>query len=352
MSTAQAVETSPRNETSGHQKAGLRWPGWATSALIFAALAAYPLIYFDGVDLGTRVLYYAIAAMGWNVLGGYTGQVSFGHALYFGVGAYITVMLVVAGWSPWLGIAASLPVAALIALVTGFPVLGLRGHYFSIATIAVAEIGLLLVQQSERLHKAAGFLVPRSERSLANLRFDPRDPRPYYYVALGFLALTALVVWLFLRGKAGSYVRAIRDDQQAAAAVGIPVRRYKLYSAMLSAAITALAGGFMVMYVRFVDPENGFGLELSVAFTLMAVLGGVGRFWGPLLGAWVLLLVNDTTRQALSGSGQSLDLVIFGALVVVVAVVEPGGLLAIAERIRNAVVRRLGNLRRSGTGAS
>jgi branched-chain amino acid transport system permease protein len=150
-------------------------------------------------------------------------------------------------------------------------------------------------------------------------------------------------------------VRAIRDDQQAASAIGIPVHRYKLYAAMLSAAITALAGGFMVMYLQFVDPESGLGLELSVSFTLMVVLGGVGRVWGPLLGAWVLTEIQDLTRTEFtdtspfgswivstahdvfgtefSFTGRSVDLLIYGALVVVVAIVEPGGLLAMAERV-------------------
>jgi len=301
---------------------------------IFAALAVYPLVADPAwLNIGILALTYAIAASGWNLLGGYTGQVSFGHALFFGAGAYPTALLVRDGWSPWLAIAASLPVAAALAVVTGYPVFRLRSHYYSIATIAVAEIAFLLVTNTSWLGQANGLELPITEQSFANLQFSLQDKRPYYYVALGFFALAAAAIALFLRGRAGSYVRAIRDDQFAAAAVGIPVHRYKLAAAVLSAAVTALAGGYYVMFVLFVDPPSGFGLDLSVSFTLMAVLGGAGRFWGPLLGAWVLVIVQDVTRHELSGTGRSIDLLLYGALITVVAVVEPGGILALLQRL-------------------
>ncbi|RKR92965.1 amino acid/amide ABC transporter membrane protein 2 (HAAT family) [Micromonospora pisi] len=318
------------------------------AALIVAALAAYPMVFTGSAahNIGILALTFGIAATGWNLLGGYAGQVSFGHALYFGTGAYTTALLVRDGWSPWLSIAVSLPLAALIAAVVGYPCFRLRHHYYSIATIAVAEIVFILVTNLPGLGQASGWELPVVEPSLANLQFSLLDKRPYYYVALGFFGLAAVAVWLFLGGRAGSYVRAIRDDQAAAAAVGINVRRYKLAAAALSGAITALAGGFYVMYVLFVDPPSGLGLDLSVSFTLMAVLGGVGRFWGPLLGAWVLVFVQDATRQEFSGSGRSVDLLLYGALIVLVSVTEPGGLLAIGRRARAAVARWLTRARR------
>jgi branched-chain amino acid transport system permease protein len=318
------------------------WPGWATAVLVFAALIAFPFVVRDSAahNIGILALTYAIAASGWNLLGGYTGQISFGHALYFGAGTYVTALLVRDGWSPWLAIAASLPVAAILAIVTGYPVFRLRSHYYSIATIAVAEIAFLLVTNTAWLGQANGLELPIAEQSLANLQFSLQDKRPYYFVALAMFALAAGALALFLRGRAGSYVRAIRDDQFAAAAVGIPVHRYKLAAATLSAAITALAGGFYVMFVLFVDPPSGLGLDLSVSFTLMAVLGGAGRFWGPLLGAWVLVFVQDVTRHEFSGTGRSIDLLLYGALITVVAVVEPGGILALLERLKRKVVRK------------
>jgi branched-chain amino acid transport system permease protein len=325
-------------------RANRGWPGWATTALIFGALLAFPFVVQDSAwhNIGILALIYAIAASGWNLLGGYTGQVSFGHALFFGAGTYTTALLVREGWSPWLAIAVSLPVAAVLAVITGYPVFRLRSHYFSIATIAVAEIAFLLVTNSSWLGQANGIELPIKEYSLANLQFSLLDKRPYYLVALGFFAVAAGALALFLHGRAGSYVRAIRDDQAAAAAVGIPVHRYKLAAAMLSAAVTAMAGGFYVMFVLFVDPPSGFGLDLSVAFALMAVLGGAGRFWGPLLGAWVLVIVQDVTRHEFSGTGRSIDLLIYGALIVVIAVTEPGGLLAMLKRAWRWASRRLG----------
>ncbi|MEO3745793.1 branched-chain amino acid ABC transporter permease [Plantactinospora sp. B5E13] len=320
-----------------------RLPPWTTAVLVVAALAAYPLVFLDSAahNIGILALTFGIAATGWNLLGGYTGQISFGHALYFGAGAYTTALLVRQGWSPWLAIGIALPVAAVLAAAVGWPCFRLRHHYYSIATIAVAEIVFILVTNLPGLGQANGWELPVVEPSLANLQFSLLDKRPYYYVALGFFCLAAVAVWLFLRGRAGNYVRAIRDDQAAAAAVGINVHRYKLAAAALSGAITALAGGFYVMYVLFVDPPSGLGLDLSVSFTLMAVLGGVGRFWGPLLGAWVLVFVQDVTRQEFSGTGRSVDLLLYGALIVLISITEPGGLLAILQRIWAPIARRL-----------
>lgn len=320
--------------TSRAAKGRRGWLAWGRPVLIFGALGAYPFVFLDSAahNIGILALTYAIAASGWNLLGGYAGQVSFGHALYFGAGAYTTAMAVRVGWSPWLAIAVSLPLAAALALVTGYPVFRLRNHYYSIATIAVAEICLILVTNVPWLGRANGMELPITDQSLANLQFSLQDKRPYYFVALGLFAFTVGALALFLRGRAGSYVRAIRDDQLAAAAVGIPVRRYKLAAAALSGAITALAGGFYVMFVLFIDPPSGFGLDLSVAFTLMAVLGGAGRFWGPLLGAWVLVLVQDVTRHEFSGTGRSVDLLLYGALITATAIIEPGGILALLDR--------------------
>lgn len=339
VQAAAPVATSPRHTAEPGRRG---WPGWATPALIFAALVAYPFVLQDSAahNIGILALTYGIAASGWNLLGGYTGQVSFGHALYFGAGAYATAMLVKQGISPWLAIAAGLPLAALLAVVTGYPVFRLRSHYYSIATIAVAEIALILVINSAWLGQANGMELPITEQSLANLQFSLQDKRPYYFVALGFFALAAGALALFLRGRAGSYVRAIRDDQFAAAAVGIPVHRYKLAAAALSAAVTALAGGFYVMFVLFIDPPSGLGLDLSVSFTLMAVLGGAGRFWGPLLGAWVLVVVQDVTRHEFSGTGRSIDLLLYGALITVIAVTEPGGILALLARLKGRLFKK------------
>lgn len=336
---SQAKTAVEQPEVTSARRGGA--PAWLSSLAIVLALVLFPVVFTTPAahNIGVLALIYGIAASGWNILGGYTGQISFGHALFFGAGAYTTAVLVRAGWSPWLAIALSLPLAAAIAALVGWPCFRLRHHYFSIATIAFAEIAFILVTNFEGLGQANGLELPIAEQSLANMQFSLQDKRPYYYVVLFLFGLAALAIWMFLRGRAGTYVRAIRDDQVAAAAAGIPVHRYKLAAAALSGAVTALAGGFYVMYVLFVDPPSGLGLDLSVSFALMAVLGGVGRFWGPVLGAWVLVLVQDYTRQYFSGSGRSVDLLLYGALIVIVSVTEPGGLLAIVERVRNRLAR-------------
>lgn len=306
------------------------------------ALLVYPYVFTSSyaVDLGILALTFAIAAAGWNVLGGYTGQVSFGHALFFGGAAYTTVLVARAGGSPWLGIAAGAVVGGLLSVIVGLPGFRLGGHYYSIATIAFAEIVAILVNNTSVLGGAEGYSVPLQEPSLASLQFSLRDKTPYYLVALALFAVTTGAVWLFVRGRVGFYVRSIRDDPAAAAAIGVPVRRFKLYAAAMSGAVTGVAGGFFAMYVLFVDPGSVLGLGISINIALIAVFGGSGRLAGPMVGAWVITALQQYTRTHFSASGRSTDLLIYGLLIVVVAIAEPAGLVGLADRVRRAVRRR------------
>jgi len=315
------------------------------------ALLGYPYVFTSSyaVDLGIIALTFAIAASGWNVLGGYTGQVSFGHALFFGGAAYTTVLVARAGVSPWVGIAAGALVGGLLSVTVGLPSFRLGGHYYSIATIAFAEIVAILVNNTSVLGGAEGYSVPLQSPSLASLQFSLRDKTPYYQVALALFAVTTVAVWLFVRGRVGFYVRSIRDDPAAAAAIGIPVRRYKLYAAAMSGAVTGVAGGFFAMYVLFVDPPSVLSLAISINIALIAVLGGSGRLAGPMVGAWVITALQQYTRTHFSSSGRSTDLLIYGLLIVVVAVAEPAGIVGFADRVRRAVRRR--RLRSSPTGS-
>jgi branched-chain amino acid transport system permease protein len=321
-------------------------PVAATTAGVL--LLAYPFVFRStgALNIGILALVYAIAASGWNVLGGYTGQVSFGHAMFFGCGGYTTALLVRAGAPPWPSIAVGAACAGALSVLVGLPAFRLRSHYYSIGTIAFAQIAEILVNQTHWLGRSEGLSIPLTHNSLWTLQFSLRNKTPYYLVALALFGICTLGVWLFLRGRAGVYVRCIRDDEIAASAIGIPVRRYKLLAAGVSGTITGVAGGYFAMYVLFVDPDSVLGLSISITIALTAVAGGAGRLAGPVVGAWVLTTIQQYSRIHFSGSGRSTDLLLYGALIIVIAVVEPGGITAAASRLARAsfvhgAVRRL-----------
>jgi branched-chain amino acid transport system permease protein len=304
-------------------------------ALVGAVLVAYPFVISASFwqNVGVLALTMGLAAAGWNVIGGFTGQISFGQAVFFAAGAYTTALLVRSGWSPWPSMLVGAAVAIALSVVIGFPTFRLRGHYFAIATIAAAEIARAIVDNTEALGAARGLTIPLGEtRGLWTLQFSVRDKTDYYLVILALFAAASLLIWLVIRSRAGSYFRAIRDDQEAAAAAGIPVRRYKLYAFALSAALTSVAGSYFAMYVLFIDPLSAISLSVSISIALIAVLGGAGTLWGPLLGAWTLTALQERSRIELSGSGTAADLALFGVAIVIVAVFEPAGLAGGLQR--------------------
>jgi branched-chain amino acid transport system permease protein len=309
--------------------------GWTVVALAAAALLAFPLIETRPYPRHVMILIflYAMLAQGWNLLAGYCGQISLGHAVFFGTGAYTSSMLVkLVGLSPWLGMLAGVALAVALSQVIGYPVFRLRGHYFAIATIAVGEIVQTLVINWDWVGGARGVFVPITGHSLWAFQFT--DKAAYYYIALGFLAMACAVTWRIERSRTGFYFRAIREDQDAAASLGVPVARYKLRAMALSAALTAMGGTFYAQFVLFIDPESVLPTSLSILICLVAVLGGVGTLWGPLLGAAVLLPLSEWTRIAFGGTGKAMDLLIFGGLIVLISVVQPGGLMAFLQRGR------------------
>lgn len=314
----------------------------AACAIVALGLLGYPLMLSSSFaqTIGILALIMAVAATGWNVLGGYCGQISFGHALFFATGMYGTALAVRAGWSPWLAMLPCSLAGAGLAVAIGLPCFRLRGHYFTIATITTAIIAVPIVTDISLLGAAQGLSLPLQPQGLWTLQFSLRDKRAYYYVALAMFTVATLAAALFVRSKAGYYVRAIRDDEHAAAAIGIPVRRYKLYAAALSGALTALAGTYQVMIVLFVDPSS-LDLSLSTSIAVSSLVGGAGSAWGPLLGSWAVIALQEYTRTYLSTTGRSTDLLLYGALLVLIAMVEPQGLTGLVGRARPFIRRRL-----------
>ncbi|HTO68069.1 MAG TPA: branched-chain amino acid ABC transporter permease [Bradyrhizobium sp.] len=306
----------------------LLWP-----AVLLALVTAYPLVLSTPFQqrLGALVLLYAIAASAWNIVGGYAGQVSVGHVVFFGCGAYAAMGAYAQfGLPPLVGLPAGMVLAVVIAAVIGRPTLRLSGHYFSMATIAVAELVRLVVTNTDYLGAAVGLSGPPVPRTVFDLSFV--SSLPYYYLFLVVLGLTLLITWRVAESRMGFYLRAIKDSERAARSLGAPASRIKLHAYMLSAGLTSVAGAFYAMMVGFVDPESGLGILISVKMLIMAALGGAGLLFGPLVGAAILVPLEELSNSWLGGQGAGLTFVVYGAIIVLIARFQPGGILTLITR--------------------
>src|SRR5580692_9503140 len=279
--------------------------------LVYPLLAGNSPVYGR---LGALVLLAAIGASAWNIVGGYAGQVSVGHSVFFGVGAYSAVVVYShLGWPPIAG--APLGMAISVGM----------------ATIAVAELVRVLSSTSEFLGGAQGLSGPPVPRSVLDLSFI--SATPYYYIFLAVLVgLLGLTRWIE-GARMGFYLRAIKDSERAARSLGVSAGHYKLYAYMLSAAFTALAGSLYLTMFGFVDPESGFGILISVKMLVMAALGGAGQLFGPLVGALILVPLEELSNSLLGGQGAGLTFVVYGAIIVIIARFLPSGLLSLFRRL-------------------
>jgi branched-chain amino acid transport system permease protein len=305
------------------------WPSVALALVIL-----FPLVFTTPFQqrLGALILLYAIAASAWNIIGGYAGQVSVGHVVFFGCGAYASM----AAYShfalpPLVGIPAGIVASVAIAAVVGVPTLRLSGHYFSMATIAVAELARLIVTNTDYLGAAVGLSGPTVPRTVFDLSFI--SALPYYYLFLTVLVITLGITWWMTNSRMGFYLRAIKDSERAARSLGAPASRVKLYAFMLSAGLTSVGGALYSMMFGFVDPESGLGILISVKMLIMAALGGAGLLFGPLVGAAILVPLEEISNNVLGGKGAGLTFVVYGAIIVVIARFQPGGILALINRL-------------------
>jgi branched-chain amino acid transport system permease protein len=309
--------------------------------VVGALVLAYPLVFSDAfyTRMGALVVLAAISAAAWNIVGGYAGQVSVGHAVFFGAGAYASLLVYkLWGWPPILGAPLGILVAVALAAVVGLPTLRLKGHYFSMATIAVAELLRILVANWELLGGAIGLSGPAAPRTVWDLIF--RSSTPYYYLFLAVLALLLGVTARIQRTRMGYYLRAIHAGERAARSLGVPVTRYKLYAYMISAAFTAVAGTLYAVMIGFVEPEGAMGILVSVQMIIVCALGGAGTLLGPVVGALILVPLANATNIWFGSSGTGLTFLVYGGIIVVIARFEPGGLLDAWRRTAAWLKRR------------
>lgn len=314
--------------------------------LFMAVLGLLPLI--PGVaDNSFRmhvfilILLYASMAQAWNIIGGYCGQVSFGHSVFFGIGAYGAGMAVVTyGIVPWPGIFIGMVLAAAVAVLISYPCFKLSGHYFAIATFAIVEIFNRTFMVWDWVGGALGLDYPIIEEGLKNLMWESKTG--YYYCALAlFVIIFGLVRWLEGH-KFGYYMRAVREGQETAESLGVNSSAVKITAMAISASLAALCGAFFVQYNLRVDPPMVMSLDASMKFVLITIMGGAGSLMGPLAGAAVLIPLQEYTRAFWGGLGGGIDLIIFGLLIILMVVKQPDGMIGIYRDIRKRLSRRKG----------
>ena len=318
----------------------------ARLALVLGALLAivYPIplqlhgqTYYQTV--GFLVLLNAMLGVGWNVIGGWAGQFDFGPQVFFGVGAYAAALLYVKlGLDAWLGLPIAVAIAALLCAVLTYPLTRLRGHYFAISTVAIWMIAQPIGSTWEYIGAAQGLFIPVKARdsvvgaALALQFTGPTKGVGYYYAALALFAITmALMAWVE-RSKLGYYFRAIRDDQEAAEGIGIDSRLYKVIARSLTAAVFAAAGVLYAFWALSIFPEQALELHWSTLPIMATVVGGIGRLWGPVLGAVILIPISQIMSTTLGTgplAGRGIDLIVYGLIIIVIAAFRPTGLLSL-----------------------
>jgi branched-chain amino acid transport system permease protein len=311
-------------------------------AALALALLLFPIVLSDPFyrDVGVAFLLAAISASAWNIVGGYAGQVSVGHSMFFGLGAYMPLLVYTLwGWSPLAGIPLGVLLSLALAMIIGLPTLRLSGHYFSMATIAVAELIRIFVGTWALVGGAIGLQGPAVARGWWDLTFA--GDLPYYYIFLATLALLLFVTYEVERRRFGFYLRAIKASERAARSLGVPVRLAKLNALALSAAFTSAAGSLYAVKTGFIDPDSGFGILVSVQMVIVAALGGAGKLFGPLLGAAILVPLQTAANTWFGGGGSGLTFILYGGIIVLIARFEPGGLLDLWHRLTSHLRRRL-----------
>ena len=309
-------------------------------AAVFAILMLLP-VFLDNYALGIFVMifFWAYVGQSWNVLTGYTGHISLGHALYIGIGAYTTTFLAqTIGLTPWIGMFLAGCIAVAIALFLGFLGFrfGLRGVYFVIMTIAFAELTRLAVSHIEALGSFTGIFLDFNP-SFYNFQF--RGNIPYYYIALGFMVASLIAVRIIEVSKVGRFMVAIREDEEAAQALGVNTFKYNMIAIAISAFMTSLAGAFYANYIFYLHPNTLFGMSMSIELILRPIVGGLGTLFGPIIGSLILTPLSEISRAYFAKGGlEGLHLILYGAVAILVVLFMPKGIIVYVRRLLRPIL--------------
>jgi len=285
------------------------------------------------IDIFVRILLFSFIGVAWNLMGGYAKQLSLGHAAYFGLGAYTsTLMQINYGISPWIGMVAGGVVAAAASLPIGWLCFRLRGPYFTIATIATAQaLMLIFLKFRDFAWGAEGITIPILGNAPLMLQFESKAA--YYYVVLGLLALGLLITYKIEQSWMGYYLVAIGEDEDAAEAIGVNAPRIKRDVYMISAFLTALAGTFYVQYIYFIDPPTAFSLNISIEAALVAIVGGIGTLWGPVIGTLLLETTSTLLQSWLGSNTGGIQLTVYALILMAVILWRPNGLMGFVNEL-------------------
>ncbi|HEY4298331.1 MAG TPA: branched-chain amino acid ABC transporter permease [Paraburkholderia sp.] len=311
------------------------------SILIFGVLLAVVAAVLQSGVLLTflmMTLYAVLLAQSWNILGGFGGQLSFGHALFFGVGAYTQAIAQLSwGWNPWFALPLAVGFGVIAGVVVGALAFrgGLKGSYFALVTLAFAEVARILAVSVPFTGGGVGLMVPL-HAGAANLQFGSR--RGYVYLLLGFV-MAALLVTAWLRhSRFGAYLQAVRDNENGARAIGVDPVRVKLGAIALSAAFMGAAGACYVQMFQYIDAGIAFGSAISIEALVGVVVGGAGTLWGPVLGAALLYALGESTRN-LFGELPGISMVIYGVVLVLIVMFLPRGITGAGLPLRRMLGR-------------
>lgn len=310
--------------------------GFLPIIAVVAALACVPFITSSNVVLNFLVvaLLLTLAGQGWNILGGYGGQYSFGHAAFFGTGAYVTAILQVKyGLNAWpafaIGIAAGAGVGAVIGALTFRS--GLRGSYFALVTLAFAEVLRIIASVAPITGAGVGTLI-KLDLGARALQFPSRAA--FYWFILALVAIALVITKVIEQSRFGAWLVAVRENEDAARALGVDATRVKLGAMTISAAMAAAAGCFYAQYFLFLDAGIAYGPWISVEALLAPIIGGVGTVFGPLLGALMVRTLGEAAKQ-FTGDVPGLDLVVYGVVLVLVIAFAPKGVAGIMAQLRS-----------------
>ncbi|OIQ74355.1 leucine/isoleucine/valine transporter permease subunit [mine drainage metagenome] len=316
MTTSINVLAKANNTRSRSQSLASLLGGY--TGLLLLACAPLALMWNDPYWINILAYAYLFGALAaaWNIIGGFGGQFSLGHGVFFAIGAYTVARLYLdLGLTPWLGIFPAAALATLVAVLISWPTFRLRGPFFAIATMAINEACFALANYSDRLTGGPrGILVP-FRAGFSNMIFAERWK--YALLTFGFMTIVVLITVFLRRSRLGHYLLAVREDEEAARAAGIDVLKVKLLGMALSAALTGAGGGIFAMYVRVLDPPTLFSLpDIGVKFALISLIGGIGTIMGPVVGALLIVPPENFLRGALGGEIPGGHLIVLGIILV------------------------------------
>jgi len=311
-------------------------------SVVLVILFLLPLVADEYLlHMAVLILLYAYLSTAWNILGGYAGQHSLGHGVFLGIGAYVSTFLFIQ-WriTPWLGMWIGGAVSALVGWFIGYVCFryGLKGPYFALVTIALAEAFVYLTSNVDVIGGAKGLEVTWLGNRPDMMEFDGKTG--YYYIIL-VMAILAVVItrWLYQRRSGYQWI-AVRENEDAAEALGVDTLRTKIEATVLSALMTAIGGTFYAQYFTYIGPRSVFGEGPSVQILLFAIIGGLGTVWGPAVGALVLVPIAELARAKLGGSFGGAHLMLYGTVMVLVMLFMPKGIMGLAQRVRARLMRR------------